>query len=1777
MKISLKVYFSRISIILPNIIFPKKCTFREICFWKDNASVCTYFYFTEGNTMKLKSRLLSAVLTLALLCPMLAVLMPLDASAALIPNDGSAEISANYVYEEWNFDDLADGEAISAAYMNSHSRGYLEATDAHYKAGQIKAVKDGDKTYAQVTGDGAYFIFDDPRLVLANNVYEVEYDVRVSGDALYNTPLAWTGDDGTASLLRWNTSGSGKQFGYKVLNSNGVEGDSFQATADPDVWNNFRVRIDPVKGYVMTWLNGELVFTYTHFNLAELAKDSETSNLRLWYQWIEGQQADIDNIRITTNVKIDEHLTFDIPEAADEASGSWDFTGDSISNGANVTATKGDGSSYAKSPTDATNSVLSISDNDKEGHVCGTVLTLADSWYGYDEIELSFDLYYDSVSENRANNWANLFRYLYSGTGTYKALFRVPAVASATTESVTINSRASAESDATTSTGLKLLMNKWNSIKIEIVPMTGGVKLTLNGESYSFTNSGIKQLYDRGAAVKIMPYYHVDINNAAYIDNLSIKATPAKVFALSSSLAGKWNDPSFTVNTPSVGGMEIGDYEIGESPETAPVNIKWTFDSGKMPAATGMTVSSGGNWSYGTIGNDTVNKMWASYTTTTGADFPTITMPGLASDYETIDISWDMRVASLENYANVFCVYMPGSDNKYGDYGKNKLRIHPMAKASTTTSAKAAVGDNGGPSIGMVTRNKWHTFRIKITMATGDISFWLDGVKADISATNNYYTTFKNNMKKLYDDGSQFKLRLYRASGCASEVYIDNLSINAEHTQAYKQNANSSYVEGAPNGVIKTLTDTNGNRRSTLAIKDSELYLTKQPFEISFDYRLAAKPSGDLNLLRFDMNGTVFSVLRLTSGAGVCHYGTGQKHYTPNVAGITTLSLGQWYNFRTVLDPTTGHCTVYLDNKLISDYNINDVYHDKSVFDNATKMLIEISNQYSSSITQDHAIDNLRIRTLDKEKMEKYEYADADFENASGTLDAAGFSKALGGMYTTALDGDFSVQGELNKYLNAKVKAGNGIDVRLNSAAYNPFAASVMSFEGIYTLKAAGADRINLMSIGHVDAYLDENSGTDERVSSLLTVNADGMLSFCGVEEICKLEVGVPTKIKVVYSGIGGLVSLYVNGKLESEIAQTISHANIGYVDGMGNDIYPGADSFASYIVSSDEDYYTTLSGDLYRAEAPTYKNAAYPTDTLKLFCAEGEGEWEIALDDFKVKRDESETLFFAPEYEAEGETVSNAVIAFRNGEILGKSFVVETDADVAAVGITPVVSMNCSTDGETEKLDILYVDGDGYLYGEDGETKLSDTPYLANKCKLAVAISTSTWRKWETIAVSDDYVIDVTVYVDGAAVGSYSIDNVKKLGSLITLDGSSSTTSSFKNTRIYFGNSLRSFGGGDDSEVKFEGYNAVTIDFEDESWFIKAENNVIDYLDWSFSDRGTKMTDNDSASVTLVESITEGENTYLQVRRPCAPSKPLAYMEYNLGALGEFGSLYTFELELKYTDTLGSSLTVAELYGENLSSKTELLSVLGASDTNANGFYFINDGIRYFLCDKSGAPLTAKPAGGSEFSRVSVLVNAAEGYYTLYIDGQCAYYYGEGGNSGAVTSCAKLPLEFNKNDAYTICDPVLRLVDCSDNEASNSIVAVDNISIDIIKHGMAPVMLDAVQYNELGNAIRFVATVDTLYTSAVGFDVEILSEKEGEVTKSAESNLVFSSFEADGETIVAGEHEDVEGRYVMLVSVNNLDVDTYVFTVTPYVIVYGEKISGQAQSFTYNHIIPEE
>ena len=70
------------------------------------------------------------------------------------------------------------------------------------------------------------------------------------------------------------------------------------------------------------------------------------------------------------------------------------------------------------------------------------------------------------------------------------------------------------------------------------------------------------------------------------------------------------------------------------------------------------------------------------------------------------------------------------------------------------------------------------------------------------------------------------------------------------------------------------------------------------------------------------------------------------------------------------MDPVSGSVKVYLDNVLVSDYNINDVYIDANgqplgVTKNPTQMIFEIGSQGSTDIKiNDSCIDNLRIRTF---------------------------------------------------------------------------------------------------------------------------------------------------------------------------------------------------------------------------------------------------------------------------------------------------------------------------------------------------------------------------------------------------------------------------------------------------------------------------------------------------------------------------------------------------------------------------------------------------------------------------------------------------------------------------------------------------------------------------------------------------------------------------------------------------------------------------------------------
>ena len=131
--------------------------------------------------MKTRNKLISVVLTLALLCPMLSFVLPLEANAVLAPDDGVSSLSSsNSIYEEWTFDDLDDGEAVTQGYIDSHINGSF---DASMFKDTWTAVTDADSGRKYIRSSNSYFRLSDPGLLLLKNPYEVSFDLMVDSSS----------------------------------------------------------------------------------------------------------------------------------------------------------------------------------------------------------------------------------------------------------------------------------------------------------------------------------------------------------------------------------------------------------------------------------------------------------------------------------------------------------------------------------------------------------------------------------------------------------------------------------------------------------------------------------------------------------------------------------------------------------------------------------------------------------------------------------------------------------------------------------------------------------------------------------------------------------------------------------------------------------------------------------------------------------------------------------------------------------------------------------------------------------------------------------------------------------------------------------------------------------------------------------------------------------------------------------------------------------------------------------------------------------------------------------------------------------------------------------------------------------------------------------------------------------------------------------------------------------------------------------------------------------
>ena len=1428
------------------------------------------------------------------------------------------KITGVTVDEHLTFDRPTAGEAFSASWDFDATPASTDKVTVSAGSGYTLGVveKDTENTTSMMNVVQSGGNYDGPLFALAGKAsdygkvtfsWKMKYD---DADNYTNIFRIVKSDGSEANLFRvTGLTTSATDSTQKVVKAELFKnGGTNAGTLKQGAWNDFKVTIYPNASKITVNINGTITQLNTDDTVTSILQGLRENDKALAVRMfaLRGPVVEfyIDDISIEAEPVVyggEELLDFEGLTAGSTVNDS--VLKDMITGGLFSLTTDGGGSmKVAADPSDTSNKVLY--NINKRMYLDFLMPTSA-----FEKLKLSFDVRFEGMG----GFTSFMSSYACGAQGNF---LRIKS------ETNALQNAGDSQVIATLTQGTDA---KWYNFSMDIVASTGAVALTVterdSGTSvgtYSWTDSNIKSSYTGGEALGFRMHYCWDSTFKVYFDNIYAKASVSPVETVNSG----WKDQSFTMTTtPDIANMANDDWEIATDPIllTPPLEASWDFNDGTLATKNDITVTAGTNYSFAADSTDADNSTnvlsinWP--TTKKEVKGPKFALPGTVNDYDTITFKFKMRLDYASGWVNLFRFC-------YGDNNgstQNLIRIEKMTNSVGSTVELDYLGDNlgndgtaAGEHPGILTYATWSDFTIIIKPAENKITTVIDGKKVELNGSAKMESVFND---LINNDRALVFMLYHQWSGIMSELYFDDVSISATPKLDYDEN-----------DVLKTVTDSEGNTRGIFVIQDKEKYLTNQPFELSFDYMMNQKPSGHLNFVKMKMTGTSFAVFRLDPNGKITNYtsagyvsstATSGANLDLNVAS-KTLTAGIWYNFRIVFDPNSGHVMGYVDNVLLCDYNINDVYIDTNgnplgVTENPDRMYIELASQYSASAikTNDSCFDNVRIRTLNYNEYTKTYLSDSDFDSAAtGELTADKFSKYTG-LYTKSIGGTFAVAGsDMGKYVTATVKEGEGVAIDMTNG-YAPLAADVVAFEGNFTFTSFGTDgKLNIYSLGRGE------SGA----VSLLSVDNSGKLYLGSLETSKTLNANEIYQIKLIFSGISGTGELFVNGEFVAA-APIIAQAELPtltYTDGMGNTVSIGNKKF----LTTQSTEVKTLSGVMLQsAEMPDPAKVAFPEDTLTLLGAEGSGTWDVIFDDLTVYRDERAYIY--------SDNQSSA-LAFNDasGRLWGTGFVAEFVYDGNPTDITSLAEWTVGGSATA-----LIKAGDGKLYAADGTTELATLE--GETSDIAVAVTSN---YWESHVKANNYVIKATAYVNGSAVGTYTVLNTAATssGALTLADGAS-------DVKLYFGNAIRDNRAPvDASGVKFEGYNAFAVTFENETFFDNAEANAINYVEWAFPNRGKTIVDMEGATVKLAEHVIGEDNSFFRLRRPEIENKPTAYMEYNLGAMGEYAALYSVQMELRYTDNIASSLDIATAYEKNMAGKLTLLSV-----DYQGRFYFENNGVR--------------------------------------------------------------------------------------------------------------------------------------------------------------------------------------------------------------------------------------
>ncbi len=323
------------------------------------------------------------------------------------------------------------------------------------------------------------------------------------------------------------------------------------------------------------------------------------------------------------------------------------------------------------------------------------------------------------------------------------------------------------------------------------------------------------------------------------------------------------------------------------------------------------------------------------------------------------------------------------------------------------------------------------------------------------------------------------------------------------------------------------------------------------------------------------------------------------------------------------------------------------------------------------------------------------------------------------------------------------------------------------------------------------------------------------------------------------------------------------------------------------------------------------------------------------------------------------------------------------------------------------------------------------------------------------------------------------------------------------------------------------------------------------------------------TVGTSRAEIIGDADGKFLRVDHTDLTANRPTYVEVTNAEFLKHGQ-YLIETSVRYGCTTAFNLTVAEVYRAATGKSAPLLSVRGDS----NKMYVTVRGMQYDVVDAAGNIIRMETipadeaAASAGFTDVAVLVDNTTSTYTLYINGELAYYLYE----GKALPCVGLSMHFMQS-LVAVSEDLVRILEIPEVKQAQSVMDVRCVAVRSLAGGIgATAKGSQIRVNDAEETvdIRFLAGVDSLYGSAVGFEITadyIDAKGNYTVAKEITTTTVFEEIRAAGMDVTA---EELGSKYISAVQINDIPQNiTVTFTVKTYMACGDSKYYGDSYTVT--------